>query len=117
MGQADAMTAAREYHLREQRRILWAWQHGRCANPKCEQLHRCSDDMEVAHRIADTKPNRKKYGVNTVDHLFNKGLVCRGLRGGVSCNDALNVGNKPGTAEALARRIRRELAGGVLVEV
>lgn len=103
---------ARAHFIWTQRRLLAREQAGPgggvlCAH--CGRWHACSDDMELSHRIADTKPNRRRYGVNIVDHVFNKALVCPGLRGGVSCNDAMNCGNKPATAAALVRRIRGAL--------
>jgi hypothetical protein len=48
--------------------------------------------MQGAHRIANTIPNRRKYGSLVIDHPLNIGIVCRDM----ACNDALNIGQNPG---------------------
>ena len=101
------MTQERMKYLEWQVRMLWNIQHGKCAD--CGRIHRTSASMEMAHRIANTKINREKYGAEVVDHYLNKGLTCREKIAGHSCNDALNIGNKPHTADLLARAIRLEL--------
>lgn len=99
------MTEARAEYLRLQRSLLWALQGGKCAhcgralNPATAQL---------AHRIANSKVNRKVYGKALVDSFRNKALVCGELHGGQDCNSAVLVDGKPGTAAALARSIRGE---------
>ena len=65
--------------------------------------------MQAAHRVADSKRNRAKYGKDVLDHDLAKGLVCRELHGGCDCNAALLLDGKPGTAAALVREIRERL--------
>lgn len=68
---------------------------------RCE---RCGDRAtEVAHRIANTKVNNKKYGKDVIMHANNKRASCHG------CNDYFNIGNKPVQAEELVKIIREEL--------
>lgn len=55
------------------------------------------DGMQGAHRIANSIPNRRKYGSFVIDHPLNVGIVCRNM----ACNDALNIGNNPGKVIAL----------------
>lgn len=43
-----------------------------------------------AHRIADTKANRRKWGSFIIDHPLNVAMVCS-----LKCNDACNIGYRP----------------------
>lgn len=56
-----------------------------------------------AHRIANTKANRKKFGFEIIDHIENWALVCS-----ARCNDAMNIGNNPVECKRLLSRIFRE---------
>lgn len=47
--------------------------------------------IQYAHRIANTKPNRNKWGSWIIDHTLNGEMVCS-----LSCNQSLNIGNNPG---------------------
>ena len=65
--------------------------------------------MELAHRIPDTKGNRRKYGSEILDHPDNLALV--DARRGKACNDAILLGAaRPVEREALAASIREKLA-------
>lgn len=44
-----------------------------------------------AHRIAQSKVNRKKYGNEIIDHPYNIVWACVNN----DCNDSFNIGNKP----------------------
>ncbi len=58
-----------------------------------------------AHRIANTKPNRAKWGSLIIDHPLNIAIVCS-----LNCNHSCNIGNNEGECLKLARRIiMREL--------
>lgn len=53
---------------------------------------------QYAHRIANTKTNRSKYGSFFVDHTLNGEMVCS-----LECNQALNIGfNKGAVLELMA---------------
>lgn len=58
----------------------------------CQACGRLVDinGFEVAHRIASTVANYKRWGAQVVDHPLNKATTHRG-----SCNDAMNCGFKP----------------------
>lgn len=62
-------------------------------------------EFELAHRIANTKANRKRHGADVVDHPLNRVVTHRGR-----CNDAMNIGFSTVIAEALADTIRAEIA-------
>lgn len=53
-----------------------------------------------AHRIANTKANREKWGTWIIDHPKNIAIVCS-----LKCNDACNIGNNPGECLDLVARI------------
>ena len=59
----------------------------------------------LAHRIAKTSTNIKKYGQSIINHEKNMLPVCSNPR----CNDACNIGGRPGDVEKLVREIQEEL--------
>ena len=83
---------------REDERVaIYARDRGRCQT--------CGEpvawgDFELAHGIAATKCNYRKYGAEIVDHALNKHLTHRGR-----CNDAQNIAGDPGKCEALIDEI------------
>lgn len=89
---------------------LWREQGARCAT--CNRVHLRVDGMELAHRIPNTKVNRKVYTPEVIDDIENLRAVCRGgMYKGRSCNDFQMIGaGKPATAAALATRIKSRLA-------
>ena len=101
------MTEKRAEFLAAQRRELFIRQFGRCAS--CGAQHRTSSDMELAHKVAETKPNIHRWGIPRIDNVRNKALVCRETVGGRSCNDRMSIGNNPMAAEALMESIGEEL--------
>lgn len=42
---------------------------------------------QYAHKIANTKTNRSKYGSFVIDHTLNGAMVCS-----LGCNQAMNIG-------------------------
>ena len=59
----------------------------------------------LAHRIAKTKANIRKYGQDVIHHRYNLVPVCSDQ----GCNDAFNIGNNPVEAEKLVARIRKHI--------
>lgn len=58
-----------------------------------------------AHRIANTKANRAKWGDFIIDHPMNIAIVCS-----LGCNQSCNIGQNPGECLRLIDRIiKREL--------
>lgn len=47
--------------------------------------------IQYAHKIANTKPNREKYGSFIMDHPLNGAMVCS-----LSCNQSMNIGYNKG---------------------
>jgi hypothetical protein len=55
---------------------------------------------QIAHRIAQSKVNRKKYGNEIIDHNINLVSSCQ------ECNDSFNIGMNPGKTERLVEFIK-----------
>lgn len=91
--------------LYDQRERIYAKQLGRCAD--CGRIYRSHQEMEMAHRLAESEANIRAYGYNVIDHDLNKGLVCREKWAGHDCNSALLLDGKPAIARALVREIQR----------
>lgn len=53
-----------------------------------------------AHRIANTKPNRAKWGDFVIDHPENIAIVCS-----LKCNHVCNIGYNPGECLRLIKKI------------
>jgi hypothetical protein len=60
---------------------------GECA--RCGKY--CWNNGNVAHRIAQSKTNIKKFGKHIIDHKFNKIWTCYSWL----CNDSYNIGMNP----------------------
>lgn len=52
--------------------------------------------IQYAHRIANTKTNRAKYGSFIIDHTLNGEIVCS-----LACNQSLNIGFNKGACLGL----------------
>ena len=87
------------------------------ANEKKEQIllkagYQCRScgkpAMSLAHRIAQTKSNLKKYGKEIIHHEYNLVAVCERQ----ACNDYFNVGGNL-MRDSIVARIRREIKEGV----
>ena len=59
-----------------------------------------------AHRIANTKANRKKYGGFVIDHPLNIAIVCS-----LACNQSCNIGFNPGACLELIEQIVKKERG------
>lgn len=60
---------------------------------------------QIAHRIANTKANAKRYGQEVIDHPLNLAATCS-----LSCNAKMNIGFKTREADELAEKIKKLLA-------
>lgn len=60
---------------------------------------------QYAHRIANTEPNRKKYGTFFMDSTLNGEMVCS-----LGCNQSMNIGmNKGKVLQCLADILMDEM--------
>lgn len=59
----------------------------------------------LAHRIAKSDTNIKKYGSSIINHEKNMLPVCANQR----CNDASNIGGRPVEVEELVKEIQEDL--------
>lgn len=83
---------------REQYTRIYYRDKGKCRT--CGTALRYGEGQR-AHRIAQTKANRRKYGDAVIYHDENMVLTCPGR-----CNDAQNIGNNTVQSRALADLIR-----------
>lgn len=65
---------------------------------------------QLAHRIAKTKSNLKKYGPLVIHHTRNLAVVCQVE----PCNSAMNIGNNPGATMELVALIESDIKEGIL---
>lgn len=72
--------------LHEERLAIYGRDRGICQWCK---LRVPIDQFQVAHRIANTIANRKRWGAAIIDHRLNKATAHP------ECNSYLNIGNKP----------------------
>ena len=56
---------------------------------------------QLAHKIANTKCNKKKYGKDIINHSLNLVLTCS-----LECNAKCNIGNRPERCKELVIKIR-----------
>lgn len=85
-----------------QRQYALAISGGTCE--VCEKTLTAST-WQGAHRIAQTKTNRAKWGNFVIDHPLNIAIVCS-----LKCNQACNIGYDEGACLRLVQRItKREL--------
>lgn len=66
----------------------------------CEVCGKILTTWQGAHRIANTKANRKKWGDFIIDHPLNIAIVCS-----LKCNDKCNIGNNIGKSLELVEKI------------
>ena len=57
---------------------------------------------QAAHRIANTEPNRRKWGAWIIDSPLNVGYTCS-----LECNQSLNIGMDKGACLELVQKILR----------
>ena len=84
----------------------------RIYNSRCGICEVCKkvipyNQAQLAHRIAKSKPNLKKYGEDVLSHPKNLALTCSDKFG--RCNDSCNIGNNPGKVQELLSEIAEEL--------
>ena len=78
-----------------------------CGNV-CEICGQTLTTWQGAHKIANTKSNRKKWGDFIIDHPMNIAIVCS-----LKCNDACNIGyNKAETLNLIEKIIKSEKRKG-----
>lgn len=81
------------------------WQR-RVALAKCGGVcevcgkHLTTSTWQGAHRIANTKANRAKWGDFIIDHPLNIAIVCS-----LGCNQVCNIGQDPGKCLELIKKI------------
>lgn len=56
----------------------------------CQKCGKYASNGHIAHRIAETKLNKRLFGEDIIDHPFNKSWVCS-----LECNSSYNIGNNP----------------------
>lgn len=61
------------------------------------------DRMQLAHRIANTKANRKRWGDKVIDSRANRCVV-----GSARCNDRMNCGGRPDECARIAEAAKGE---------
>jgi hypothetical protein len=66
----------------------------------CEVCQKPLSKMQGAHRIANTKTNRAKWGNWIIDHPMNIAIVCS-----LECNHLCNIGFNPGECLKLIKKI------------
>lgn len=70
------------------------------------QCFYCGDRAyALAHRIAKSQANLKKYGAEVIHHPKNLVVVCDKP----SCNDRANIGNNPRKRDKLVKEIMAEI--------
>ena len=62
---------------------------------------------QLAHKIAKTKANIKKYGYEIINHRLNLVAVCS-----LCCNSKCNIGNNPVKSLALVEGIKYAIEHG-----
>jgi hypothetical protein len=86
--------------IQEERDEMYYAARGICAS--------CSEPIsysafEIAHKIANTLANRKRYGNAVIDSRHNKAVTHRG-----SCNSRQNCGNNPGLCAEIVKKVEGE---------
>ena len=88
----------KRFEQHEERLRIYARDHGicqACGDPVA------IDSFEIAHRIANTIANRRRFGAEVVDHHLNKATTHQGR-----CNDAMNCGFRPDECRRIVEAIR-----------
>lgn len=87
------MTEKEKFAIAEQKEAIlnaYSWTCQICDRPA----------NQLAHRIAQTKSNIRKYGKHIIHHWLNLLPVCS-----LKCNDACNIGFKPYEVSLLVKDI------------
>jgi len=98
------MTERERIRLHEERLRIYVRDRGICkACGKPVDIN----GFQVAHRIANTVMNRKRFGDEVIDHILNKATTHPGR-----CNDAMNCFNNPVETDKIIRAIILEMIRG-----
>ena len=92
------MTERQRLELHEERLRIYARDHGICQ--ACGEPVGINE-FQVAHRIAATVCNIKRFGKKVVDHPLNKATTHSG-----ACNDKMNCGFKPDKCREILEAIK-----------
>jgi len=96
------MTARQKLDAQELREELFRASGYYCAH--CGGSLLAHGTPQLAHRIAQSKANIKKYGPAIIHHRLNLVPVCQIE----PCNSAMNIGNNPGEIQELLEQIEEE---------
>jgi 5-methylcytosine-specific restriction endonuclease McrA len=96
------MTEREKYNIAETKQRLFARDGYRCQN--CGGSIYAYDFPQLAHKIANSLVNIKRYGKEVIHHDDNLSSVCC-----LKCNDAKNIGMIPIERDALAERIKEKI--------
>lgn len=80
----------------KQRDLCIAFSNGFCE--VCGQ--QLTNNAQMAHRIGNTKMNRKKYGDFIIDHRLNVGMTCN-----LACNAKLDISFNPRKCIEICKKI------------
>lgn len=81
-------------------------QDGFCANPECDNQLDFYGPPQLAHRVAKSKANLKKYGAKVIHHRLNLAAVCC-----LNCNSAMLINPDSLPGHKLIMIIRAEIEG------
>jgi len=96
------MTEREKYNIAETKQRLFARDGYRCQN--CGGSIYAYDTPQLAHCIASSIVNIRRYGKEVIHHDDNLKSVCS-----LRCNDGCNIGMIPVERDALAERIKEKL--------
>lgn len=96
------MTEREKLNIAETKARVFARDGYRCQN--CGGSIYAYDFPQMAHCIASTVSNIKRYGKEVIHHDDNLKSVCC-----LKCNDGMNIGMNPSKREELSERIKSKL--------
>lgn len=99
------MTARQKLEAEEKRQEIFARDGYLCR--ECGRSVHAFGTAQLAHRIAQTKSNKAKYGLEVIHHPLNLASVCS-----LRCNDAQNIGFNPEACRELVEEIKKEIELG-----
>jgi len=88
------------FEIADKKERIFAAHGWQCQYPGCGKRARF-----LAHRIAQSKANIRKYGAHVIHHSANLVPVCEDPRH----NDAMNIGNRPLEAARLCEWIEKHI--------
>lgn len=96
------MTSRQSLEVSEQREQIFRDADYRCE--VCGKSVYTYGTPQLAHRIAQTKPNIKMYSLLVIHHRLNLAPVCS-----LRCNDKCNIGNRPEQVKELVSKIKESM--------